>query len=290
MNAAKLCSSLTKKSRSNFQYAFLFLPRDQREAIYAVYAFCRIVDDVVDLGGDVTIQRRELGRWREEVARCFEGVPEEPVAQRLAEVVRRFAVPRAALEAIIDGVEMDLDHSNYETFNDLYPYCYRVASAVGLCCIQIFGYTDLRAREYAVNLGVALQLTNILRDVYPDCQHGRVYLPQEDLRRFGVVVEDLRSGNYSDRFVGLMSFEARRAVEFYDRAWAVLPAQDARRLFAGEIMGRIYFSLLRTLQAREFRVFGERVTVPVSRKLAIALRYWAGAQLPWVGGRLGFPA
>jgi len=279
MTTAELCSSLTRRSRSNFYYAFLFLPRAQREAIYTVYAFCRIVDDLVDLGGIPEVQRRELERWRRELARCFEGAPEDPVAERLADVVRRFPIPRSALEAILDGVEMDLDRSRYETFEDLYLYCYRVAGAVGLCCIEIFGYTDPRCREYAVNLGIALQLTNILRDVQVDAERGRIYLPQEDLRRFGVSPEDLKAGRYTPAFLELMSFEARRARQFYERAWAVLPAQDARRLVAAEIMGKIYFALLRAIEARQFRVFGERVAVPVSRKLAIALSCWARARL-----------
>lgn len=275
MNAAEL----TRKSRSNFYYAFLFLPRAQREALYALYAFCRIVDDVVDLGGTPELQRKEIERWREEIARCFEGSPEHPVARHLAEAARRFPIPRSALEDILDGVEMDLDRSRYETFDDLHPYCYRVAGAVGLCCIEIFGYSDARTREYAVNLGVALQLTNIMRDVQADAERGRVYLPQEDLRRFGVSVEDLRAGNYTPAFVELMRFEARRARQFYERAWAALPSQDARRLVAAEIMGRIYFALLQAIEARQFRVFGQRVTLPVSRKLAIALACWARARL-----------
>ncbi len=279
MNTAELCSSLTKKSRSNFYYAFLFLPRAQREAMYAVYAFCRIVDDVVDLGGNPEVQRRELARWRREIARCFEGAPDDPVAQRLAQVVKRFPIPRSALEAILDGVEMDLNYSRYETFEELYPYCHRVASAVGLCCIEIFGYSDPDSRQYAVNLGIALQLTNILRDVQPDAEGGRIYLPQEDLIRFGVSPDDLKRGRYTPAFGELMAFEARRARQFYDRAWAALPPRDARNLVAAEIMGRIYFALLQAIEARQFRVFGERVTLPVSRKLAIAVSCWAKARL-----------
>jgi len=279
MNATQFCSALTKKSRSNFYYAFLFLPRPQREAIYTVYAFCRIVDDVVDLGRDPEVQRKELAHWRREVARCYEGTPEEPVAQRLAQVVRAYPIPRAALEEIINGVEMDLDRSAYETFEELYPYCYRVAGAVGLCCIEIFGYADPRARDYAVNLGVALQLTNILRDLQPDVQRGRIYLPQEDLRRFGVSADDLRLGRYTPEFVALMEFEARLARSFYRRAWETLPAGDGRRLFAAEIMGEIYFALLRAIEARRYRVFDGRISVPLSTKLAIALRHWAGARL-----------
>lgn len=287
MSATEVCWALTRKSRSNFYYAFLFLPRRQREAMYAVYAFCRIVDDVVDLGRDPEVQRKELAHWRREVARCFEGTPDEPVAERLSQAVRAYPIPRAALEEIINGVEMDLDRSAYETFEELYPYCYRVAGAVGLCCIEIFGYGDPRARDYAVNLGVALQLTNILRDLQPDAQRGRVYLPREDLRRFGVSAEDLRLGRYSPAFSALMEFEGRRARTFYRRAWEALPEGDARRLFAAEIMGRIYFALLRAIEARRYRVFDGRVSVPVSTKLAIALRCWAGARLGAGAGRRG---
>ncbi len=278
MNAGQFVSRLTRKSRSNFFYAFLCLPRPQREAIYAVYAFCRIVDDAVDVGGDRAEQRREIARWRGEIAQVYEGVPAHPAAERLQHAVRRFPIPRAALDEIITGVEMDLDHARYETFEDLYPYCYRVASAVGLACIEIFGYRDPRARDYAVNLGVALQLTNILRDVEPDARAGRVYVPQADLRRFGVTAEDLAAGRYTPEFVELMTWEASRARDYYERAWVALPPADARSLFAAEIMGRTYFALLRALESRQFRVFGDRVTVATHRKLAIALDCWVRAR------------
>ncbi len=227
MNAGQFVSRLTRRSRSNFFYAFLCLPRPQREAIYAVYAFCRIVDDAVDLGRDREEQQRALRQWREEIARVYGGTPEHPAAQRLQDAVRIFPIPREALLEVIAGVEMDLERATYETFEDLYPYCYRVASAVGLCCIEIFGYEDPRAREYAVNLGIALQLTNILRDVHADALAGRVYVPQEDLRRFRVSVEDLAAGRYSPDFVELMAFEAAVAHRYYERAWAALPPGDA---------------------------------------------------------------
>ena len=274
MNPARFVSRLTRKSRSNFFYAFLCLPRPQREALYAVYAFCRIVDDAVDLGQDRAAQRKELECWRAEIAQVFGGSPEHPAAQRLQEAVKLFPIPREALNEIIAGVEMDLDHSTYETFDDLYPYCYRVASAVGLCCIEIFGYTDLRAREYAVNLGVALQLTNIMRDVQPDARAGRVYLPQEELARFGVTAAELAVGRYTPAFVRLMEYEAARARAYYERAWSALPPADQRSLFAAEIMGRTYFALLETIERRQFQVFGARVSVPTPRKLGIALRCW----------------
>ena len=274
MNPTKFVSRLTRKSRSNFFYAFLCLPRPQREALYAVYAFCRIVDDAVDVGQDQAAKRKELERWRAEIAQVFDGSPAHPAAQRLQEAVKLFPIPREALNEIIAGVEMDLDRSTYKTFDELYPYCYRVASAVGLCCIEIFGYSDVRAREYAVNLGVALQLTNIMRDVQPDARAGRVYLPQEDLERFGVSAADLAAGRYTPEFLKLMEYEAARAHAYYERAWATLPHSDEHRLFAAEIMGRTYFALLETIERRRFQVFGARVSVPTPRKLGIALRCW----------------
>ncbi len=278
VNAGQFVSRLTRRSHSNFFYAFLCLPRRQREAMYAVYAFCRIVDDAVDLGRDREEQHRELRRWREEIGRVYGGAPEHPAAQRLQDAVRTFPIPREALLEVIAGVEMDLERATYETFDDLYPYCYRVASAVGLCCIEIFGYTDARAREYAVDLGIALQLTNILRDVQADARTGRIYVPQEDLRRFRVTAEDLVAGRYTPEFVELMAFEAARARRYYERAWAALPAADARRLFAAEIMGRTYFALLRAIEARGFQVFGVRVRLSAYRRIGIALSYWLRAR------------
>jgi phytoene synthase len=285
MSTTDLVSRITRRSRSNFYYGFLALPKPRRAALYAVYAFCRTVDDIADLGPargqDPTTQRRELARWREEIARCFEGgePPEHPIARQLQAAVHAYGIPRSALEAIVDGVEMDLDQRTYETADDLYPYCYRVASAVGLCAIEIFGYTDPRARQYAIELGMALQLTNILRDVGVDARAGRVYLPQCDLRAFGVPVEDLRQGRHSDAFVRLMRHEAGVARTFYQAAWDSLPAADRRSLVAAEIMGRIYWALLEQIEARGFRVFAERITVPTSRKIAIAARCWLGARL-----------
>ena len=271
-----LSSRVTRKSRSNFYYAFLALRRERREALYAVYAFCRTVDDIADLGTDAVTQRSGLAAWRREIARCYEdgAAPEHPIARQLAGAVRRFALPRAALEAIVEGCEMDLERATYETFDDLAPYCYRVASAVGLCCIEIFGYTDPRARDYAVDLGMALQLTNIIRDVGADARNGRIYVPQADLRAFGVSHDDLRAGRSSDGFVRLMAFQAARARTHYARAWMSLPATDRRSLVPAEIMGRIYYALLEEIEARRFAVFAERVTLSARRKAAIALRCW----------------
>jgi phytoene synthase len=278
VNAGRFVSRITRRSRSNFFYAFLCLPRLQREAIYAVYAFCRIIDDTVDLGRDREEQRRQLAAWRDEIARVYDGVPEHPAGERLQQAVRTFPIPRELLFEIVAGVEMDLEQATYESFEDLSLYCYRVASAVGLCCIEIFGYTDPAARDYAINLGIALQLTNILRDVQADARAGRVYLPREDLRRFGVSALDLAAGRYTPAFVDLMTWEAARARQYYERAWAALPAADAGRLFAAEIMGRTYRALLSAIEARRFRVFGLRVTLPAYRRVGIALRCWLRAR------------
>jgi len=284
-----LAARLTRKSRSNFYYAFLALSKPRRDALYAVYAFCRTVDDVADLGDergtDRAAQRRALDRWRDDVRLCYEpgGAPADPIAARLAQAVRDFPIPREALLAIVDGVAMDLERVRYETAEDLYPYCYRVASAVGLCCIAIFGHTDRRARQYAIDLGTALQLTNIIRDVGADARGGRIYVPQEDLRKFGVSVEDLQAGRYSEPFVQLMRHQAERARRFYRSAQASFPVVDARSLVPAEIMGRIYFALLEEIEARRFQVFGERITVPTGRKVAIAFRCWAAARFGCAG-------
>ncbi len=235
----------------------------------------------MSLTGLSAAQRAGLAAWRRDIARCYESgaAPEHPIARQLAGAVREFGLPRGALEAIVEGCEMDLQRSTYETFEELVPYCYRVASAVGLCCIEIFGYTDPAARDYAVSLGMALQLTNIIRDVGADARGGRIYVPQQDLRTFGVSAEDLRAGRYGDAFVRLMTAQATRAREQYATAWAAFPAADARSLVPAEIMGRIYFALLGEIEARRFRVFDERVALPARRKAAIALRCWMSGLL-----------
>lgn len=296
VKASGLVSQLTRRSRSNFYYAFLTLPRSRRDALYAVYAFCRTVDDIADLGQergvDVSTLRGQLASWREEIARCYApgGRPEHPIAQRLAVAVRTYPIPQEALNAIVDGVAMDLDGALYETEDQLYPYCYRVASAVGLAAIEIFGYTDPGARQYATHLGTALQLTNIIRDVGSDARAGRVYVPQEDLRHFGVTSDDLRAGRYTDAFVLLMAHQAARARRFYRQASEAFPRQDARSLIPAEIMGQIYWALLGRIEASRYRVLDERVTVPAPRKVAIALRCWIAARLGTVVAWRGMAA
>jgi phytoene synthase len=281
MNAAELVATLTRRSGSNFYYAFLFLPRRKREAMYALYAFCRTVDDAVDQGGGSPgDQRRVLAEWRAELRRAYQGRPTQPIAVRLAEVIRDFPIPREHLEAILDGVEMDIDKRRYASFEELYEYCYRVAAAVGLASIEIFGYSDLRARDYAVNLGIALQLTNIMRDLKTDAERGRIYLPLDELRRFGYAEDDLLRGRYTQSFLELMRFQADRTHAYYRAARAALPRVDRRRLAAAEIMGVIYRALLRAIEARRFRVFDRRIRLSTPRRLSLAAGVYLRAQLP----------
>jgi phytoene synthase len=281
--AAAYCRKLTTRSKSNFYYAFLFLARERRQALEAVYAFCRLVDDVVDEEAPAAHKVESILRWRLELDHVYgETKSNHPVVNRLHEVVRRFAIRREDMEAVIDGCAMDIDKTRYASWDELRLYCYRVASAVGLMCIEIFGYPPERAeaaRRYAIELGLALQLTNILRDVAEDARRGRVYLPADELAAHGVTVEDLVQGRRSERFVSMMRAQAERAREHYQRARAALSTYERSRLVIAEIMGDIYFRLLEEIEARQFDVFGDKATVPRVEKMAIALGNFARAQL-----------
>jgi phytoene synthase len=259
---------------TSFYYSFLVLPAAKRDAIVAVWDFCRAVDDEVDEPGSGSPQAA-LGAWREEVARCFDGTPETAQGRRLQPFIRRFSLPRRPFEDLIDGVEMDLTRSRYETFDDLYEYCWRVASTVGLICVEIFGYRQIAAREYAVALGIALQLTNIVRDVAGDLARGRVYLPQADLARFGCSEDDLRAGRVTPAVRSLLEFECRRAREYYEKADRLLPREDRRSLVAARIMGAIYHAILERIERNGYDVFSEIVRVPRPRRAVIAASTWA---------------
>lgn len=284
-DAYAYCRHITRKSSSNFYYAFHLLPTEQHNALCALYAFCRFLDNITDQPGALPVQgkghnRTEqlailLNAWREELASCYAGTPRHPIAQALADTVRRFPIRQEHLAGIIDGVKMDLSRTRYQTFAELYDYCYHVASLVGLVCIEIFGYQNPGTQDYAVNLGVAFQLTNILRDVGEDAQRDRIYLPGEDLVRFGYTESDLRAGVYNDAFVGLMAFEEKRAREYYRRAVAHLAPEDRRTLVAAEAMRFIYQRLLDKLTARNFNVLGTRVTIAAPYKISLALTAWA---------------
>jgi 15-cis-phytoene synthase len=247
---------------TNFYYSFLVLPSDKRRAIVAVWDFCRAVDDATDEPG-LAAPGAEVERWRRELAACYgAGQPATSQGRALVPFIRQFNLPRGSFEAIIEGVEMDLGERRYETFGDLYEYCIRVASAVGLICLEIFGYRDPAARQYAVDLGVALQLTNILRDVPEDLRRGRVYIPQEDLRAHGIGEEQLaqeavdpRGTVRSPQVKALLAQQAARARDYYARAARELPRSDAGSLVAAEIMGAVYKAILDRIEQRDYDVF-----------------------------------
>ena len=275
MSFREYCSQLTRKSRSNFYYSFLFLSREKREAMYAVYAFCRSVDDVADGSAPLRQKQTLLEEWRRELERCYDGNPQHPITLKLARSIQQFPIPKEHFEELITGVEMDLIHSRYPTFHELYEYCYRVAGVVGLMCIEIFGYRNPKAKDYAVNLGLALQLTNIIRDLKVDAERGRIYLPQDELARFGYHEDELLRGVYTPAFFELIRFVGSRARQYFHSARQLLAAEDRRSLFAAEIMGTIYSRLLDTIEASGYRVFDRTITLPTSHKLWIALSIWA---------------
>jgi phytoene synthase len=263
--------------KTSFYYAFLVLPAEQRKAIVAVWDFCRAVDDAVDEADERDGQRaREaICFWRAELARCYDGIaPETPQGRRLQPFIARFDLPRDAFVDVIDGVAMDLDTTRYQTFDDLLQYCRRVASAVGLICIRIFGCRDPNARDYALHLGVALQLTNIVRDIKDDLARGRVYLPLDDLAAAGCTVEDLAAGVMTPAVRQAIAFECGRARDYYRRAIEVRPEQDRRRLVAAEIMRAVYFETLRRVERRNYDVFTSPARLARPIQAAIAIRQW----------------
>ncbi len=262
---------------TNFYYSFLVLPAEKRRAIVAVWDFCRAVDDAVDCpegNQPGASPAEELARWRHELAACYgERRPTTAQGRGLQPYVDRFQLPRRPFEDLIDGVEMDTVSRRYRSFDDLHQYCLRVASAVGLLCIEIFGYRDPATRAYANALGVALQLTNIIRDLPGDLREGRLYLPTADLERFGCTEDDLRRGR-SARVTALLRYECDRARSFYQQADSTLPAIDRRRMVAAEIMGGIYFAILRRIERRGYDVFSEVVRVPRPRRALLAGAIW----------------
>lgn len=272
---AKLLRRLTKRSSSNFAFAFLFLGQGQRDALKQVYEFCRVVDDIVDErppGEDgVTAAREGLDQWRREVARIYgQGEPETDLGRTLAESGKRFAFPRHGFDEIIAGCEMDLERTIYATEDELRLYCFRVASCVGLLCIAIFGDDSPAAQRYAEHLGLALQYTNILRDVGEDALRGRVYLPQSLLARHDMTTADIIEQRYDDRFVAMADEFAHMAEREYELAWAALAEADVRALLPAEVMGRTYHRILVEIRDRQYNVYTRRASLRRRDKLKVA--------------------
>ncbi len=268
------CKDKAASSGSSFYYSFLFLPPERRRAITALYAFCREVDDVVDEIEDQQVARTKLAWWRIEVGNLFAGNPQHPVMRALEPALEPFGITQMRLNEIIDGMQMDLDQSRYLDFPGLEKYCYHVAGVVGLLAAGIFGYRNPQTLDYAKNLGLAFQLTNIIRDVGDDARRNRIYLPMDELKKFEVPASDILNARYSDNFTRLMQFQAARARTYYAAAFAALPAGDRRDQRAGLIMAAIYGTVLDEVEADGFKVLTQRTSLTPLRKLWIAVRTW----------------
>ena len=267
----------TAQSGSSFYYAFLFLPPPRRAAITAFYAFCREVDDVVDEVSDPGVAATKLGWWRKEVASAFAGQPSHPVMKAVMPHTTAYNIRAEHLLAVIDGCQMDLDQSRYLDFAGLARYCHLVAGVVGEVAASIFGQTDAATTAYAHKLGLAMQLTNIIRDVGDDARRGRIYLPVSELKQFDVKAQEVLNRGYSERFTALMKFQAERAHRLYDEAFALLPDADRRAQKPGVMMANIYRTLLREIEADNFQVLHQRTSLTPLRKLWIAMRTnWRG--------------
>jgi phytoene synthase len=274
MTPQEYCQNKAAKSGSSFYYAFLFLPPPRRAAITALYAFCREVDDVVDECSDPSLARIKLAWWQTEIQKLFDGAPSHPVTRALQPFVADFDLPQQHFSEIIEGMEMDLIQNRYLDFKALDSYCYRVAGAVGLLSARIFGMTDPATLRYAEKLGLALQLTNIIRDVGEDARKGRIYLPVNELQRFGVPAADILNGRYSPAFTELMQFQTARAQATYDEALSLLPKADHKAQRPGLMMGTIYRTLLTEIESENFQVLHQRITLTPLRKLWLAWRTW----------------
>jgi phytoene synthase len=274
MTPDQYCQNKAATSGSSFYNSFRFLAKDKRRAITALYAFCREVDDVVDECSDVNVARTTLNWWRNEVASIYGGQPQHPVAQALVPIVKQFNMAQEHLLEIIDGMEMDLDQPRYADFKSLQLYCYRVASVVGLLSVEIFGYTDRQTLKYAHDLGIALQLTNIIRDVGEDARRNRIYLPLDELQQFGVTAADILNSRETENFLKLMAFQIERAQRYYQQALDHLPAVDRKAQRTGLIMAAIYQATLHEVVASGCHVLKERVSLTPTFKLWLAFKAW----------------
>lgn len=261
---------ITLGSKSNFLYSFLVLPKEKRKAIYTLYAFCRQTDDIADNSAPAEKRMRQLAVWENELKKCFSKSVSN-YFNSLKQVMEKFRIPLEHFLELIAGVRMDIANFRYKSFEDLKIYCYRVASTVGLMCIQIFGYRDPLIKSYAENLGIALQLTNIIRDVGVDSEMGRLYLPADDIKKFNVPQEDIFNQRYSDEFHKLMEFEAARARSFYNKAEECLSVHEIHNMLVSEIIKNIYFSLLEKIEKQSFRVLDRRIRISSPQKVYITL-------------------
>ncbi len=272
MTPEEYCQQKTASSGSSFYYSFLFLPPEQRRAITALYAFCREVDDIVDECREPSIALTKLQWWRDSLQQTYAGSPQHPIQHALLPAIQQFNLPLEHLLEIIDGMEMDLLQSRYQDFKALNLYCYRVASVVGLLAAEIFGYTDRSALKYAHNLGLAFQLTNILRDVREDAARNRIYIPQDELAQFGVNERDILEFRETDATRALFRFQSERAQSYYDKAFSLLPESDRYSQRSGLIMAAIYQRTLVAIQQNDYAVLSGRISLSPLNKLWLAWR------------------
>lgn len=271
---------ISKKSNSSFYYAFNLLPAQKRDAMTTVYAFCRETDDIVDEEIHTPEEKNNLlTHWRVELEHAFNGTSTYSLMNRLAMTIKQFNIPVEPFFELIKGMEMDLKFRRYDTFEQLRIYCYRVASTVGLMCIEIFGYKHRSAQEFAENLGIALQLTNILRDIKKDAEKDRIYLPLEDLQKFGYSEEDLLDSVYNDNFIKLMEFQVSRAIEYFNKATAALNKEDKGNMFAARAMQHIYFRILKNIIHEKYDIYNRNVNLSKVEKVGISLGVWAKYRL-----------
>ncbi|MFO7445084.1 MAG: presqualene diphosphate synthase HpnD [Ignavibacteriaceae bacterium] len=267
---------IAKKSKSSFYYAFNLLPAEKRDAMNTVYAFCRETDDIVDEGNEPDdLKYEKLHKWRVEFEKAFYGHSDFTLLNKLGKTISKFNIPLEPFFELIKGMEMDLQKKRYLTFEDLRLYCYRVASTVGLMCIEIFGYKHKSAKDFAINLGIALQLTNILRDVKKDSLRGRIYLPQEELYQFDYSEDDLFKHQYNEEFINLMKYETKRAKKYFEEATLNLHLDDKSSMFAARAMQHIYYRLLEKIIEANYNVYDEKIKVSKFEKVGISVGVWA---------------
>jgi len=275
-----IAREIAKKSNSSFYYAFNLLPAQQRDAMNTVYAFCRQTDDIVDEGTTPDhIKYEKLRKWRIELEKSLDGHSEYPLINKLSKTIQNFNIPLEPFFDLIKGMEMDLQRKRYVTFNDLQTYCYNVASTVGLMCIEIFGYRHPSAKDFAINLGIALQLTNILRDIKKDAEKGRIYLPKEDMDKFNYAESDVFNNTYNENFQNMMQYQVQRAREYFNAATACLNREDKKAMFAARAMQHIYSRMLNKIVAAEYNVYKNKIKISTFKKVGISLGVWAKYRL-----------
>ena len=271
-----IAKEIAKKSNSSFYYAFNLLPAEQRDAMNTVYAFCRETDDIVDEGSfSDDIKYEKLRKWRIELEKSLDGQSDYPLINKLSKIIQNFNIPLEPFFDLIKGMEMDLQTKRYLTFTDLQTYCYNVASTVGLMCIEIFGYRHPSAKDFAINLGIALQLTNILRDIKKDAEKGRIYLPKEDLEKFNYQESDVFNNTYNENFQRMMKYQVERAREYFNAATACLNREDKKAMFAARAMQHIYSRMLNKIVAADYDVYHNKIKISKFKKVGISLGVWA---------------